>query len=81
MTINSNRVRSLLLLLLVAQVINLGIFLGLDYTQEKLGNWIFSQTAKPFLASTLQASPAYKNSTQSGKSAVSSVKTPTKPLK
>lgn len=79
--ITNKRVRSLLILLLIAQSINLGLFMGVDYLQKQIGNWIFSQTAKPFLASNLQVSPAYKKSTPSGKSTVSSVKTPTKPLK
>jgi len=48
--ITINSVRSFLIILLVAQTINLGVFKGLELGSQKLGQYVYSITAQPFLA-------------------------------
>lgn len=50
MKIRNQEVRGFLIILLVAQAINAIIFVGLQKTQAQLGDYIYSQTAQPFLA-------------------------------
>jgi hypothetical protein len=47
--ITINSIRSFLVILLVSQVINLGVFKGLELGSQKLGTYIYSITAQPFL--------------------------------
>lgn len=54
MKIQSKKIRNFLIILLIAQTLNLGIFEGLKITSEKLGTFIYSITAQPFLAQSLQ---------------------------
>lgn len=50
MKTNGKQIRGFLLILLVAQIINLGLFKGLEIGSNKLAKYIYSQTAEPFLA-------------------------------
>jgi len=44
MKTNRKSIRSLLVILLVAQSINASMFYGLKYTQAKLADWIYQNT-------------------------------------
>jgi hypothetical protein len=47
--VTSKRIREFETILLVSAVIVTGMFYGLQYTQAKLGNYVFQITAQPFL--------------------------------
>lgn len=42
-------VRKLLIILLVAQSINLSLFYGVDVAQKRLSGWIYETYSQPFL--------------------------------
>lgn len=44
------QVRKFLVIVLVGFTGILGLLFTIDYTQNKIGNYIYSQTAEPFLA-------------------------------
>lgn len=60
MKISQKSVRGFLVILLVAQSINTVLFVGLKITQAKLGNYVYEQTAKPFLAFSSPNYPHYQ---------------------
>jgi hypothetical protein len=51
--INHKSIRGLLIIVLTATAITLALFLGINYTQNKIANYLFESLTKPFLAQTL----------------------------
>ncbi len=53
MKTNQKQVRGFLIILLVAQAVNATLFISLEKAQASLGQYIYSQTAEPFLGQAL----------------------------
>lgn len=63
------KIQNFLIILLIAQSINLVLFEGVKITSEKLGTFIYSITSQPFLEQSLQLTQSQQlNSTFAGSS-------------
>ena len=74
MKTNQKQVKNALVFLLVAQSLNLAVFMGLSITQAKLANYVYSITSEPFLASNSQINPPSHKSPLASAFVESSVK-------